>query len=336
MNKSPGQPRLRDRCLVSTVSGLIACSLILVRGRVDARGLAFDFTWPWRAARIMMLGHNPYAVIQATGVYPFSDRLRYPLPAAVAAMPFAPLNPWHAGAVFAGVGIVLFTFVITREGWFRLPLLFSGPIFLAVWLCQWSPLLSAAALLPVLGGLLIAKPTLGLALFAYRPRLSVVLGAIVLSAIAFYFVPDWPVDFLQVAHGSGGSAYVPPIAQLWLGPVLLLAALRWDSPEGRLLLIMAFVPQSMALYDQVPLLLLPRSFRQVCVFTLCSQLAFIGAWLSFQTQHGAVGFSVVSAPWVMAGCYLPALILVLCRPSRQPAWFARRLSRLLTRFACSR
>lgn len=318
MSGTSGQPKLASRCLVSAIAGATTFSLILGRGHADARGLAWDFTWPWRAARIILNGFNPYTVIQATGPYPFSDRLRYPLPAAVVSLPFAHLDPWNAGAAFAATGMLLFCFAITREGWFRLPLLFSSPVLLALWLCQWSPLLTAASILPVVGGVLVCKPTLGLALFTFRPRRSVIIGATLLSAIAFIFVPDWPLEWLRAAHGAGGRQYLPPAARLWLGPLLLLAALRWRLPQGRLVLTMALVPQTLAFYDQVPLLLVPRSVGEVWMFTVCSQVAFIGAWLNFQTIHGHMAFDVISVPWTLAGCYLPAVIMVLRRPASKP------------------
>src|SRR5688572_4467968 len=62
--------------------------------------MARDFSWPWRAARALLQGHDPYQVVSATGDYPFNVGLFYPLPAAVLALPVAPLMPAVAGAIF--------------------------------------------------------------------------------------------------------------------------------------------------------------------------------------------------------------------------------------------
>ena len=76
--------------------------------------VAVDFTWPWRAARILIDGHNPYQVITATGPFPFDGPFYYPLTAAVAALPFAPLRPAAAGGIFIGVSTALLVFGMLR------------------------------------------------------------------------------------------------------------------------------------------------------------------------------------------------------------------------------
>src|SRR4030095_6354035 len=110
--------------------------------------LAKDFSWPWRAARVLLEGHNPYHVVQATGPYPFNVGLFYPLPAAVVALPFAALRPAVAGALFFGLSSALLAFALcrTKSDLAKLPLFLSAPFCMAAVLVQWSPLMTAAAM----------------------------------------------------------------------------------------------------------------------------------------------------------------------------------------------
>jgi hypothetical protein len=85
------------------------------------------------------------------------------------AFPFSFLHPNLAGAVFFGVSAALLAFAVTQEGYHRLPLFLSAPFFVAAALAQWAPLVIAAALLPSLQWLAIAKPNIGLAALVYRP-----------------------------------------------------------------------------------------------------------------------------------------------------------------------
>ena len=103
--------------------------------------LAKDFSWPWRAARVLLEGHNPYDVIRATGPYPFNVGLFYPL----AALPFAWFQPAVAGALFFGISSALLAFGLTRtrDDLAKLPLFVSAPFCMAGVLAQWAPLMTA-------------------------------------------------------------------------------------------------------------------------------------------------------------------------------------------------
>ena len=142
--------------------------------------LAKDFSWPWRAARALLDGQNPYRVIRPTGPYPFNASFFYPLPAAIAALPFALFRPSVAGAAFVGLssGLLAFGLARTRSGLAKLPLFASAPFCMAALLAQWSPLMLAGAVIPSLQFLGAAKPNVALPCFAYRPTLrGVLLGA---------------------------------------------------------------------------------------------------------------------------------------------------------------
>jgi hypothetical protein len=277
----------------------------------NPRFVAKDFTWPWRAARILLQGHDPYAVIQATGPFPFSSPFFYPLPAALVAIPFAPLPPDRAGALFFGLSSALLAFGITRDGLWRLLVFTAAPYFMAAANTQWSPLLAAAALLPGLQWVGAAKPNLGLVAFVYRPSRWAIVGGAILVAVSFLLLPGW-VGGWRAALAQAPH-HAPPVLRLG-GVVLLLALLRWRTAEGRLLTAMACVPQVLYFYDQLLLWLIPRSWRQVLFLSAASWVGVVG-WWAVRPRMGS-GLDA-AAPFVLGLVYVPALLLVVGPPS---AW----------------
>src|SRR6185369_13491046 len=132
----------------------------------------------------------------------------------------------------------------------------SVPFALATVLAQWSPLLIAGALAAPLAWALTCKPTLGIALFAYRPgwRSAIVAGAML--ALAFTLQPNWVGEWLVAARTV--VAHPAPVMKAW-GFVPLFALLRWRRPEARLVAVMSLVPQNLYFYDQLPLWLVART-----------------------------------------------------------------------------
>src|SRR5688572_13368067 len=175
---APGDPHSDDRLDSSPVLWqriLVAVAIGMAAGwfcysRLDSRDLgAHDFSYPWHAARALVGGQNPYDALRTETGLPFSRWYLYPLPNAVAAMPFAFLPEYAAGGVFFGVSSALLAYGATSQDWWRLGMFASAPFVVALWSVQWSPLLVASALLPWLGWLAPVKPNLGLAAFAYHP-----------------------------------------------------------------------------------------------------------------------------------------------------------------------
>jgi hypothetical protein len=296
---------------------------------------AADFTPTWRAAQAIMLGKDPYAVVRGHG-YPFGLEWYYPLPAAAVALPTVLFRPEIAGALFFGASVTLAAYLATRESFTRL-WLFAGPsCYFAASSAQWSVFVLAAALAPGLAqGWLVVKPTVGLAGFVYRPTWHGALGASALLAAGLLVQADWPLRWYAVAGHSQFARTA--IATLPLGPVLLLAALRWRRPEGRLLLAMSCVPHTLFWHDDLLLWLAVRTRREAMWLTVVS-------WAGYVIWH-AVEFSRApeinlrlwtGEPWLVAFLYVPALLMVLRRPNEgeAPAWvdrIARRLGVALRR-----
>ncbi|MFL5574576.1 MAG: hypothetical protein ACJ79S_01175 [Gemmatimonadaceae bacterium] len=300
-----GRVPLPARLACALTAGVIGYLLVWSPLHANPRFAAKDFTWPWRAARILLQGHDPYVVIQTTGPFPFSSPFFYPLPAALVAMPFAPLPPDRAGALFFGISTALLAFGVTRDGLWRLLLFTAAPYFMAAANTQWSPLLAAAALLPGLQWVGSAKPNLGLAVFVYRPSRWAIVGGAIIIAISFAVLPGWVSGWRAALAQTPHHA--PPVLRVG-GVVLLLALLRWRTREARLLLVMACVPQVLYFYDQLLLWLVPRTWRQMLALSGASWVGVVGWWAVRPRSGGGLD---AAGAWVIGLVYIPTLLLVL-------------------------
>ncbi|MFL5575157.1 MAG: hypothetical protein ACJ79S_04190, partial [Gemmatimonadaceae bacterium] len=261
---------------------------------------AGDFTYTWRGARALAAGLDPYQVVRVTGAeFPFNYPLYYPLTAVVAALPFSFASPHVGAALFFGLSSALLAHAVTRDGWHRLPLFGSMAFFYAAMVAQWSPLLTAAAITPWLWFLLAVKPNLGFALAAYRPSPRGAAAALAFVAFTLVLVPGWPREWLHNVRGT--AQYAPPVLTTLAGPLLLLAALRWRRPEGRLLLVLACVPQSPILYEALPLFLIPRTRRESLLLAVLTHAAF---WVTHALGPHPNTFAYVhaSGPVMVAFC----------------------------------
>jgi hypothetical protein len=210
----------------------------------------------------------------------------------------------------------------------------SAPMLQACASAQWSPLLTACALYVPTLGLLAAKPNLAIPLIGMqrsaRAYVIAAIGASILLAAGFIASPHWLSGWLAtIRAASAPGRYATPIGSLF-GIPLALAALRWRRPEGRLLLLMACVPQKVLFYDQLPLLLIPRSRREMTFAVGCSLVAYLYAlqfpWISVRADIATANI----LPAVVVGLYWPGIFMVLRRANEGPApvWLERRLEAL--------
>jgi hypothetical protein len=291
---------------VAALSGLMCYARLWTR-----QELAADFTWPWRAARLLAEGQNPYAVIRPEGDYPFQAYFYYPLTAALAAAPFALLPPYLAGALFFGVSSGLLAFALSVDGWKRMGVFLSAPYWVALAVAQWSPLLAAAALLPGLGWLLACKPNVGLAGFVYRPTWAALMGGGIFGILSLLLLPSWPWDWRATLGTLAG--HPPAILILPLGPLLLLALLRARAPEGRLLLALSIFPQLLFFYDQLILWLIPASFMAGAIYAALSWAGYF-AWRITSIDPASGEILRQPTQFILWAVYLPALVMVVWTP----------------------
>jgi hypothetical protein len=205
----------------------------------------------------------------------------------------------------------LLAWFLARDGAHRLWMLASAPYVMALKVGQCSPILLAAAFVPALGWLLPWKPQIGVPAFLYRPTRAAALLAAAAIAASFAVLPGW---FSGWRANVAELEFHPVPLLTWAGPLLLLAVLRWRTPEGRLFLAMICVPQSLFFADQLPLGMVARSRRSSALLAASSLLAFGGWYVCLRPGDLYVQRA---APWVLGLVYLPALGVLLFE--RNPA-----------------
>lgn len=302
--------RTRHRVSLSLALGSWGAFIAWFGMNAAPQQLAKDFSWPWRAARALLQGHDPYQLIQATGPYPFNVGLFYPLPAGLLALPFAPFPAATAGALFVGLSAAALGWAVTREAPHRLLLFASAPFCMAALLGQWSPILTAAALMPALQFVCAAKPNIGVVSLIYRPSLKGAAGAVALGLLALLLVPRWPLEWIEALRAA--PRYRGPALSL-AGTFTLLGLLRWRRREGRLYSAMALVPQLSLFYDQLPLWLIPHTIGRSLLLTALSWVA----WYQWYPSRALASSVAAAKPWILALVYAPALVMLLLLPARE-------------------
>ena len=131
--------------------------------------------------------------------------------------------------------------------------------------------MSAILLLPSLLPLALIKPQTGLPIILINLTWRRLLALVMFISLAFIVYPGWPLAWYAQAKNYDG---VIPLLALPLGPLMLLALLKWREKDMRFLFLMACVPQR-ALYDLTPLYLLPKSLRQMLAACFLSWAAFV-------------------------------------------------------------
>jgi len=270
-----------------------------------------DFDQFWLGARALVAGENPYVVVARDFPWP----LFYPLPALLIALPFAPLPLLAARCAFAAATAAIFTYAVLRYRPHLWPFLFSAPFLYALERGQWSPLLVAGVLWPALCPLVAAKPSIGLAFFVGWPSRRMVLGAAAFVLVSFLVMPTWPWEWSAALANT--RHFVAPVT-LPLGVVLLAGVLRWREPEGRMVAALAFIPQTSALYELVPLSLVPDNLRGALILTIVLNLLYMLVVSLYSStpipaSDVPVYYYPLRWPWFLALGYVPALILVLLR-----------------------
>jgi len=300
---------LRRTLVVGCIALSSAALTWAIRGAYPAS--PSDLAQVWIAARAYLAGVDPYSVVGPDRPFQWGFPLLYPFPAVLVFLPFAPLPMRWVDPLWVGFGSGLLAWVLTRQRVANPQLLVfaSFAYCYALILSQWSPLLTAAALLPWGGVILACKPTVGLALFAAYPGWRAMIGAAAAILASLLLYPRWPIAWL------GGLSQQQHVTSLILhpgGPLILLALLRWRRSEARLLMALACVPLTPSIYEAIPLFLIPETWFEAGLLAALTYL--VGITLppfSVATFNAYLAASADRLVWFL---YLPCVVMLLRRP----------------------
>ena len=211
------------KCLtdIGTEGSGILCWRMLSRFGVGA----YDFYWALRSARDLLTGVDPYS-------YPVTRLETIPntLTTTFFGLPFVFLPPEVGGALFFGISSGLLAFGLMREGYQRLFIFLSFPYFMAMFTCQWAPLLMVPALMPSLLPLTMAKSHIGLPIFLTNWNRRGFIYCIAFGLLTLLVYPTWPNQFLSQA--TGVYLYHIPLI-IFPGPILLAGDFCFSAPLFR-------------------------------------------------------------------------------------------------------
>jgi hypothetical protein len=288
--------------LVLALAFVLGCRLLLYAWMPDRNS---DFDLLYDAAAHLMRGENPYPL--GTQSFP------YPLPAVLLAVPFTAIPLGLARPIFDVLVGWAFVYALWRyHGSYALLAVVSGAYLFAMGNGQTTPLMVAASLVPALGFLLAVKPNTSVPLLIARPSWMTVLGATLFLVLSLVVLPSWPRDWWMTLPLDNGEL-VPPVLRPF-GFVLLLAALRWRLPEGRLILANALIPQTTLAYELVSLALIPSNRLEMVIYAAGSWIA-VAAADRLHLSHNLAGWTGTGWPVTLCAVYLPMLYLVLRRSS---------------------
>ena len=282
--------------------------------RLSHPTMASDLEIVLLGAKAWLAGSDPYATV-TVGPPGSEIPVMYPFPAMLLFAPFVALPAPVIDVLWNAIGAGCLAWALTSEQLFppSLAMFIATPFVMAVQASQWTPQLTAAALLPWGGWLFACKPTTALWLFAYRPTRRHVIAASAAIAISLALWPTWPFAWRTVFSRVTLAAplTVPGDA------LMLLALLRWRRPEARLLAVMAVVPHSTLVYETLPLFLVPTTWVEAGVLWIGTAAAVV--------LHDAFGPYPSASEWLAASgqaivwcVYLPALVMILRRPNVFP------------------
>lgn len=331
--------RTRTRLAVCTLFAVLAAHY--ARWATLTRPIHADFGQVWFAARAVLHRVDPYAMIGPGMPFEWEAPLFYPLPAALIGLPFTPFSESTAVALFVAIGMFAFAWALTEHGYGMLWAIASICTHQAVQIAQWSPLLAGALVFPPLSAILIAKPTIGAAVFAARPSWWAVGGAVALIALSFILQPHWMESWHQAlgAASVGAGKPFPYIAPVTFpgGVVALLALTRWRRPEARLLAVLACVPQTTLPYEGVLLFFIPRGWRQALLLCALSWAMLVFVRVVYE-PIGLTQTIDAYGPMMTVFMYLPATIMVLRRKNEGAIadWLVPAITALHQRFVFGR
>ena len=326
VGKVPWRPRLA----LALAGGLLVAWATLKEYRVNPGH--HDFGQVWYASGAILRGENAYQLIGPGLSYDWPWPFLYPLTAAIVTLPFASLPEAWAAALFMVIGGAVFAWTLMEHGYAPLAGFCSAALLGAAAGGQWAPLLVGSMVLPWIGVLFAAKPTVAAAYFVARPSWWPIIGGIVLVAIAFAVQPTWVSDWRHAIELNSAmwerSPHFRAIVTVPGGLLVMLCLLRWRRAEARLVAALACVPLTPMPYETVPLFLVPRTAGEAALLSFASfavQAGLDHVTPTLSSDRAKFEFTARMLAWFI---YPLATAMVLRRPNEGwvPVWLERRIA----------
>jgi len=282
---------MKLRVSISVTIGLasgVFCWFLMKHLHQDAA----DFRWALHLAQRLLARQNPYD----------TPLEQYPLTAGLLALPFVRLQPEIAAGLFWGISSATLAFGLTRRSYRGLLIFLAYPYWAGLLTVQWSPIIAASALFPLLLPVTMAKPQIGLPVFLTRLSRRGFAACVMIALLSVILMPRWP--HLWIAQMGNYEHFIPLL--VLPGPLLLLALWRYRDRDAIFLLLAACMPQRW-FFDTFILWLIPRSRREIVWTVFFSWGA--GLWRWYRPPHN---FAEVGR-WTVLFIYLPMLAVVLFR-----------------------
>lgn len=263
-----------------------------------------DIGPPVVSGKLYLDGRSPYQV-SLKGV----EITLYPFTTSLALSPLLLLSPqWWAPVFVVIVSAALAFAILTRGEIWRLLVFLSLPFWSAIHSVQWSPLFTAALLLPALLPVAIVKPQLGVVLaVSGRWRRRDVIVAATFFLLSVVLLPTWPMQWLRQGRLDQYEGRIPLL--IGVGIVGVTCVYLWRNGRARLLLVMSIISQRYY-YDQLLLFLIPRGPVQMAVLVATSWTGaaicwFAGWWVPASGVQDARVWQMTTA-----SIFLPCLVMV--------------------------
>lgn len=288
---------LNKRIAISIIIGLsITVLSFLSRPLISSQPWDGDFHWPLCAGKMILDGADPYSCFGAEVWTRFPSN---PYTTALIALPFTFFGLLSAPLMF-GLWSGLLAYGLLQQTNKVWPLLmFTGaPFWHAFYFLQWTPLLAAVYVLPVLLPLALVKPQIGFPILFTRFTWKRAIMCMTFLVLTFVLDPTWPVRWWPQAKSYDG--FIPV---LWtpFGLLLVTGAMFWRYRETQLFLLYAAMPQR-AIYDTLLLYFTLKTKNQFIIYTVIGWIVLISFYL--------VGQGLNRPLWIVCGFYIPVLVFV--------------------------
>jgi len=310
------RPTLKRRIVFASVVAS-AAAVILYVGLTTHQGSHTDFDQCWFAARAILQGRNPYALVGPGLEFEWPYPLYYPVTALIFSIPFTIFTQHAAAIAFVSLSTFALAFGSTRDGWHRLPLFASAAFIDSVMTAQWSIIMAAAVFIPWLGFFAVAKPQIGIPVVCgsrSSRSLSWAVSGIMIAMIgSFVLFPSWMSEWIPILGDA--SHILSPLGQAG-GFVVLLLLARWRRPEAWMVILLAALPQTLMWYSVLILLAVADTYREACFLSLVSTSGYVLGNLALAAELPRIGTII----WFLlnATAFWPVVFLIMRRPNTGP------------------